>query len=282
MAAPNTLTRVSEHVYAFSPDSATDRPSLAAVVGAKGALLLDAGNSPAHLTLFLDALRAERVPTPRLIALTHWHWDHTFGASGVDVPLIAHRETARQLAIQATYEWSDAALDERVDSGLETAFCRDMLKLEWPDRANLHIRLPDVLFDDSLAIDLGDVTCEIRHVGGDHADDSAVMYIPQDRVLFLGDCLYDAIYAPVRHYTTAKLFPLIDRLAMFHADYAIAGHHPDVLSGAELGAWMSDLKRIGAVVDSLGANREGIIAELRGTLSEEGALEDVDAFIAGL
>lgn len=282
MTEPNTLTRISEHVYVFSPDSRTDRPSLAAVVGAKSTLLLDVGNSEAHTRLFLNALAQQGIPAPRYAALTHWHWDHVFGASALDVPLIAHRETARQLAIQAAYDWSDAALDARVEAGLETAFCRDMLKLELPDRSDLRIVVPDILFDDQLTVDLGGVTCDIRHVGGDHAADSTIMHIPQDCVLFLGDCMYDAIYAPARHYTTRKLFPLLDTIAAYDAGCAVVGHHPEVVSREELDAWMYDLRLIGAAVDELGADKAAVLARVAGKLRDEQDIDEVDTFIAGV
>ena len=126
---PCTLSQISPHVYWFSPDSRTDRPSLAAVAGARHTLMLDAGNSPAHAAEFLAALDAAGVRRPDSVVLTHWHWVHVFGADYLGLPVFAHRETARNIAVQAAYNWSDAALDERVAAGLEIAFCRDMLKL---------------------------------------------------------------------------------------------------------------------------------------------------------
>jgi glyoxylase-like metal-dependent hydrolase (beta-lactamase superfamily II) len=65
-----TLSKISDHVYWMSP-GAPDRPSLGAVVGTRHTLLLDGGASAAHARLFLDALRAEGVPPPRYLALTH-------------------------------------------------------------------------------------------------------------------------------------------------------------------------------------------------------------------
>ncbi|MCP5101391.1 MAG: hypothetical protein GY943_38080 [Chloroflexi bacterium] len=40
------LNQISEHIYWFSPDDSTDRPTLGAIVGKKGTLIVDAGNSP--------------------------------------------------------------------------------------------------------------------------------------------------------------------------------------------------------------------------------------------
>ena len=36
-----------------------------------------------------------------------------------------------------------------------------------------------------MELDLGEVTCVLKHVGGDHAHDSVVMYIKEEKILFL-------------------------------------------------------------------------------------------------
>ena len=160
-----TLTKISEHVYWMSP-GAPDRPSLCAVVGKNRTLMLDGAASDAHTRLFLDALKAVDVPHPDTIALTHWHWDHIFGAAEVDVPVIAQTMTADEIKIQASYEWTDEALDARVANGKEIAFCADNIKLELPEPRTLRFAQPDIVYADSLDMNLGDVTVHLQHVGG--------------------------------------------------------------------------------------------------------------------
>src|SRR4051794_30435918 len=194
----------------MSPDSTTDRPVLGAITGAYGTLLVDAGNSPAHAELLLEAVEDVDATPPAYVALTHWHWDHVFGTSALVLPTFACTETRQVVAEMARLDWSDAALDRRVADGTEIAFCADMIKAELPERTGLSLRVPDIVFDDQVTVDLGGITCQLVHVGGDHASDSCVVYVPEERIMFLGDCLYPAIYTPVRQYTVARLFPLID------------------------------------------------------------------------
>lgn len=74
----------------------------------------------------------------------------------------------------------DEAFNHRVAEGSEIAFCRDMIKAELPDRANLVIRTPDLSFAAQLELNLGGVHCLVKHVGGDHASDATIIYVPED------------------------------------------------------------------------------------------------------
>lgn len=282
---PCTLHKLTDHVYWYSPDSRTDRPALGAVVGARAVLMVDVGASPAHTGGFLDALSRAGVARPRYAVLTHWHWDHSFGGEALGIPIMAHRETARHLKIQAGYEWSDSALDQRVADGLEIEFCQQHIKLEIPDLSQLKIVLPDIIFDDHLTLDLGDLTAEVVHAGGDHAADSVVVYVPEDRVLFLSDCLYPNLYSPVRHYTHAKLVALLDKVEAFAADYYVLGHHENVLSKAEMQDYLQELRVLDALAQRHGNNRDLILSDFQLSTGRElnaDVLESADEILAGL
>jgi glyoxylase-like metal-dependent hydrolase (beta-lactamase superfamily II) len=75
------------------------------------------------------------------------------------------------------------------------------------------------------------VSVRVRHVGGDHAADSCVMFVEPDGVLFLGDCLYEA---PSGGYTPDHLPRLIEAVRAFEADRFVEGHSETVLSAAEI------------------------------------------------
>jgi glyoxylase-like metal-dependent hydrolase (beta-lactamase superfamily II) len=96
-------TKITEHIY-WLPPGKPDRPSLCAVVGEQQTVLLDAGASSAHTGLFLKGLKSEKVSRPSLAVLTHWHWDHVFGAAEFGVPLIAQTETRERLVMLAGYD----------------------------------------------------------------------------------------------------------------------------------------------------------------------------------
>lgn len=283
MKAEHTLKQVSEHVFWYTPFSTTDRPALALVVGERYSMMLDAGNSVAHVQQFLSATKHLNLPKPDFCVITHAHWDHFFGAHALQIPLIAHRQTADAIAIQARYEWNDAALDARVDAGIEIEFCRDMIKLELPDRRGMKLRVPDMVFTNEMMIDLGGIECQIMHVGGDHAGDSSVVFVPQDKLLFLGDCLYPAIYTPERYYRMNTTLKLVDKLASFEATTCIFGHDDNIFDAQ---AWANDqrnFREVAQMVQTHGADVPSIEKAIQSSTlpDHEWALELATLYLQG-
>jgi glyoxylase-like metal-dependent hydrolase (beta-lactamase superfamily II) len=285
MPNPQLLQRVSEHVHWLAPDPATDRPILGVVAGEQATLIVDAGNSPAHAQLLLRSIAGLGLPPLKYLALTHWHWDHIFGAHTLNLLTFAHQETRRVVAHLAGLDWRDAALDARVASGEEIIFCADNMKKELPDRGGLVIKVPEVGFSQRVELDLGGVTCQIVHVGGDHSPDSSVVYIPEDRVLFFSDCLSEDYYSGAPSYTVAKLLPLIDTLLSFEADHFFGGHTNAVITRQDFIADTDMLRMIGQEVQHAAGDRPAILAALRARLGADlpdDPVEVMDAFLAGL
>ena len=252
---------ISAHVDRYTPDDRSDRPALGAIRGARGTLVVEGGASVAHLGAFAAELAARGRPPVVGIALTHWHWDHSFGSAAIDAPVIAHADTAAELAVQAAYDWSDEALDQRVRDGREIAFCAEFLRVELPDRSDLEIVLPSETFTRRHTVDLGGVRADIVHVGGDHAADSCVVHVPGDDVLFLGDCLYQRLYAPEPMLTVAGVRALVDRVEPFPVAVAVEGHNDDIADAAGFAARLAGLRRAADLVDAQGAGAAALVAD---------------------
>jgi glyoxylase-like metal-dependent hydrolase (beta-lactamase superfamily II) len=226
----SVLTKITAHVYWMAPGP-PDRPSLCAVAGERRTLMLDAGASNTHAREFLDALAATGAAQLSAVVYTHSHWDHVFGGAELNVPVVAHRLTAETLIELATMDWSDEALDERVAAGQASPQHAANVKEELPPPRDVRIAPADIVFEDGIDLELGGVSVRVRHVGGDHAADSCVMFVEPDRVLFLGDCLYEA---PSGGYTSDRLPQLIETLFAFGAEAYVEGHGETVLSRAEI------------------------------------------------
>jgi glyoxylase-like metal-dependent hydrolase (beta-lactamase superfamily II) len=225
-----SASRITEHVY-WLPPAPPDRPSLCAVVGDRGTVWLDAGSSAAHAREFLRALARDDVPSPSHVVLTHSHWDHVFGASELGAHVIAQELTAAYLEELAVTDWSDEALDGRVASGEASPQHTENVKAELPSPRDVRIAPAEIVFRSGLDLQLGGVSVQVRHVGGGHADDSTVVFVEPDGMLFLSDCLYEA---PSGGYTTDRFGPLVNAVHGFGAQLFVEGHGDAVLSAAEL------------------------------------------------
>jgi glyoxylase-like metal-dependent hydrolase (beta-lactamase superfamily II) len=279
------LCRISDRVY-WMPPGPPDRPSLCAVVGDRRTLMLDAGASSAHARNFLDGLSAEGVSAPSYVALTHSHWDHIFGAAEFDAHVIAQALTAETLIELAATDWRDEALDRRVVAGLVSPGHAANVKDELPSPREVHVAPADIVFREGLDIDLGGATVRVRHVGGDHAADSCVMYIEPDWVLFLGDCLYDS---PDGRLTPELVLPLYDAVRSFGAELLVDGHSDAVMPRADLEALairirLAETSVRGFAIQGGRLDEEAVLANVRkqtGEEPDEDMVAFVRAFIAG-
>jgi hypothetical protein len=94
--------------------------------------------------------------------------------------------------------------------------------------------------------------------------------------LVLGDCLYDAIYAPVRHYTRKNLSPLIKTVLGFRADHFIEGHTDELLSRNELEILAGKVRLALSLVERFGTEEGAALGQI------DPLDEDTEYFVRGL
>ena len=92
----------------------------------------------------------------------------------------------------------------------------------------------------------------MRWVGGDHADDSVVVWEPEDRVLFLGDALYQCLWGDPAYLTITGTRALLERLERFSPAYALEGHDENVADAAAYASRLSELRAACRLVEELG------------------------------
>ncbi|RJO96286.1 MBL fold metallo-hydrolase [Exiguobacterium sp. RIT452] len=216
--------QLTDRIWYQTPVSETDRPIVAVITGDERNLVIDAGNSSRHAALFVDEMEQQGLGKPDLVALTHWHWDHVFGMKQMAVPAIATHRTVDEMRKMMDYDWSDEALAERIRQGIEIPFCADAIKLEFGANRDIELVLPTIRFAGQLEVDLGGVQCLLRQVENDHSPGSALIYVPQDRVLFLGDAMYADIFSAKWNYTVEQTTRLLDVIAEYDADYYVWSH----------------------------------------------------------
>lgn len=280
----HTIYKIGKSFSYMTPVSLTDRPILGMVTGAHKTLLIDAGNSEAHVNYFINELQKQGVPRPNIVVLTHWHWDHIFGLSALeDTVSIASKATEIEMRKLVPFSWSDEAIDARVKEGIEIEFCAKAIKEEYVDERNINIVLPDITFNNRLEINLGGVTCILQHVGGDHAADSVVVYVKEEKILFLADCIYPKMYAEKVHYTIEEIRELLNVLETFDAETYIPSHQQPI-SKQEFQEEAQKLRKIadytelykGSYTNVLNAYKKDVQRELN-----ENEMETIENFVNG-
>ena len=179
--------KITDRIYVQPPQPYTDRPNVGLIVGDKYTLLFEAGNSEKNVQQIKADLAAQKLPMPDFVAVSHWHWDHTFGLHAWNAVTIAGGKTNRQLKTVSGWEWDDKSMKAREESGEDIVFCNEMIKREYPDRSLIKVKSADISFEDRMTVDLGGITCNFIHAKGPHADDSVICFIPQEKFVFLGD-----------------------------------------------------------------------------------------------
>jgi len=218
------LKQLTDHILYSDADSRTDRPILAAIIGAERVLMVDAGASRAHTSAFLDALMRETGKQADWVAITHWHWDHTFGMAHVGSPTIGHRNLTKNLAKLQGLAWDDASLAERVAQRQEITFCAEHIAVEYGEDRGIEIVLPDVTFERAVTFDLGGVTCDLRHIPTVHCDDAVAIFVREDRVLFVGDAMGEEYYAWPTYYSADLMDQLVTAIQGFPATIYVESH----------------------------------------------------------
>lgn len=279
-----TIERIGERFWYMTPVSETDRPILGIVAGSERTLMIDAGNSEAHANLFMKMVNEQGVDLPSYVVLTHWHWDHIFGLSALGNLLsISSTKTKKEIEKLGPLSWSNEAIDQRVAEGTEIEFCANAIKQEFPDKRDITITLPVMTFEDEIEIDLGGITCIIKHVGGDHADDSVVIYVKEEKILFLADSFYPDIFSEKDNYTVDGIRELLNKLEVFDADYYILSH-TGILSKQQFAEEVKLLRSIADLTEKYEGVSKVIIDEYRnmaGRDLSEDELETVQFFVNG-
>ena len=173
------LTRLTERIWYYPMEKERDRPILGYIRGDRWSMAVDAGHSEAHTAEFYAALTDAGLPLPRLTVLTHWHWDHSFGLHAVSGLSLANSQTNRYLR-----NFRDRIARE----GPEVFFAlHESIRLEYGEGRPVKIVPADMEFTGEIKLDAGGCPVRVFQAAAPHTDDSTLIEVPGERVLFLGD-----------------------------------------------------------------------------------------------
>lgn len=183
------------------------------VVTPAGVVVIDALGSPALAERLVAEIRKiTLLPITHMIA-THYHADHIYGLQvfkALGAHIIAHRagldylnsQTAR-LRLQA----SRANLAPWVDE-------------------NTHLVEADEWIDGEKDLEVGGVHFQIKPVGPSHTPDDLAIYLPSEKVLFVGDLVFRSRIPYVGQADSRHWVKAIDDLLAFDTTVMVTGHGP--------------------------------------------------------
>lgn len=220
------LHRLTEHVWSYLlPDGSWGWSNAGVVTGDGESLLFD---TLFDLALTQDMLAAvsEAVPNQpiRNAVLSHANGDHCFGTELLanDIDIYASPETAHGML-----EVSPEEIVELFHADLGpvgTAFFHDCFS---PFRFdNITMRLPNQSVPSQMTLDVGGTAVELIPLGPAHTEGDLIAWIPDDRVLFTGDLLFNGGTPVMWAGPAENWINACDTMLALQPEFVVPGHGP--------------------------------------------------------
>ncbi|MBD0745897.1 MBL fold metallo-hydrolase [Streptomyces sp. CBMA152] len=213
VAPVHEVREIEEGVYAYlQPDGGWCLNNAGIVLADSGPVLVDTAATEARARQLRRAVR-ELGPRPvDILVNTHSHGDHTFGNHLFEnATVVAHRQAAVEMA----------------EHGLG-------LTGLWPDVRWGHVEMgtPEVVFSDRMTLPTSGFRIELLHFGPGHTAGDAVVWLPDQRVLFTGDLVFSGATPFVLMGSVAGTLRVLDQLRALEPLVVVPGHGP--VGGPEL------------------------------------------------
>jgi cyclase len=125
----------------------------------------------------------------------------------------------RELEAKRAREQNDA---KRRSQAVEIATRRELLSTI----STFERTLPDLTFEQQLTFHGSQRIIELLTYGGGHTASDAFLYLPADRLLFMGDLLFVAVHPWIGHGSPEEWQAILQRIEQFDFAIAVPGHGP--------------------------------------------------------
>jgi glyoxylase-like metal-dependent hydrolase (beta-lactamase superfamily II) len=208
MLPENSVTRVSEHVYAI-----VGFPNIGIVVGDRATLVVDTGLGARNGAIVVK--QAEKLAkAPNLyLTTTHFHPEHAMGEQAFPPRTLIIRPAVQQ-------DEMNKHANELMD--LFRGFSAQSKEL----LADVKLRPPDITFDKEIKLDLGGVTARLFWLGPAHTQGDELIFVVEDRVLIPGDIVQDKIVPnmPNADASVKGWLAILDQLEPLHPRFVVPDH----------------------------------------------------------
>jgi glyoxylase-like metal-dependent hydrolase (beta-lactamase superfamily II) len=208
MLPENSVTRVSEHVYAI-----IGFPNIGIVVGDRATLVVDTGLGKRNGAIVLK--QAEKLAkAPNLyLTTTHFHPEHAMGEEAFP---------ARTLIIRPAVQQDEMNKHATELMDLFRGFSAQSKEL----LEDVKLRPPDILFEKEIKLDLGGVTARLSWLGPAHTQGDELIFVEQDSVLLPGDIVQDKIVPnmPNADASVKGWLAILGQLEPLHPRFVVPDH----------------------------------------------------------
>jgi glyoxylase-like metal-dependent hydrolase (beta-lactamase superfamily II) len=220
--------QLTPHVWAIYGN-----PNIALVVGSRATLVVDTGLGPRNGAFIAGEVAKLRKSPKLFLTTTHAHAEHSSGQDGFPPDTVVIRPKAQQ-----------QELDETGASGIEGFRSRSDTNRAL--LAEARVGKSDILFDDELTVDLGDVTARLSWFGPAHSNGDMLTFVEPDRVLVSGDVVQNkaGIGLSGSRATIRSWLAVLDKVAPLKPALILPDHSPpgDGSLIAEQHAFLVDLQ----------------------------------------
>ena len=210
-----TFDEVGQGLYAFTAEG---DPNTGVIIGDDSVMIVEAQATPRLARKVIDCVRTVTDKPISHLVLTHYHAVRVLGASAYGAGEIIMSDAARAQVVERGQEdWdSEFARFPRLFQGHE-----EIPGLTWPT----------MTFSEAMTVYLGKRRVDILHPGRAHTAGDAVIWVPDQEVMFTGDIVeyHSACYCGDGHF--ADWGDTLDNIASFEPA-SIAPGRGDALVGA--------------------------------------------------
>jgi glyoxylase-like metal-dependent hydrolase (beta-lactamase superfamily II) len=208
MLPENSVTRVSDHVYAI-----IGFPNIGIVVGGRATLVIDTGLGARNGAIVVK--QAEKLAkAPNLyLTTTHFHPEHAMGEQAFPPRTVIIRPAVQQ-------DEMNKHATELMD--LFRGFSPQAKEL----LADVKMRAPDITFDKEIKLDLGGVTARLFWLGPAHTQGDELIMVEPDSLLLSGDIVQDKIVPsiPSADGSVKSWLTILDQLEPLKPRFVVPDH----------------------------------------------------------
>ncbi len=260
------LIEVGERVWAYvQPDGTWWVNNSGAIIGDEGMVCVDTCATEARTRAFQNALGVASPVPVRVVVNTHHHGDHTFGNWLFDDALIVSAPGVRE---------GIAAWGAPRSSPWWT-------EVEW---GRWEQRLPDITITETSTVWLDGARCDVIPLGTPaHTWNDCVVWMPQSRVLFAGDLVFNGGTPFVAQGSVSGSIEVIEQILMPLDPLVVVPGHGPITDSTAFDVTLSYLRFVQRIAADAETSEVTALEAARGTdLGSFAHLTDPERLVGNL